>query len=130
MLRNRSVEEPSEKVVSVDGVILPATWSLSDGEATPIPTFPLPSTVRSEVPVDEATLNGLTPAEPCTLNEKLDEVALIPATVPLSRSVDVPSVVSVNQRVAKPTAPPVNDAERPSDEVATHCVEVPVDQRT
>ena len=42
----------------------------------------------------------------CTLNTKLDDVALIPAKTPLSRSVDVPSVLFESQRVAKPKAPP------------------------
>ena len=88
---------------------------------------PVCDTERSEVPVDDATLNGLTPAAPCTLKVTVDEVALIPATVPLSRSVEVPRVVVVNQRVAKPVCPPVTPEEvTPSVDVATHLVVVPV----
>ena len=35
----------------------------------PIPTFPFPSIVKSETPVEEATLKILvTPKLPCTLN--------------------------------------------------------------
>jgi hypothetical protein len=109
---------------------VPVIARLAIGVEEPIPTLPFEAIVKSEAPDDEATLNGFTPDIPCTLNEKLDEVALIPATVPLSRSVDVPSVVGVSQRVANPRAPPVNDDEIPNDEVATHCVDVPVDQRT
>ena len=36
----------------------------------------------------------------CTVKAKVDEVALIPATTPLSSIVEVPNVVAVNQRVA------------------------------
>jgi hypothetical protein len=52
--------------------------------------------------VDEATLNGLSgvEVEDCTLNAKLEDDALIPSTVPLSISVEVPTVEEVNQRVA------------------------------
>ena len=56
--------------------------------------------VKSDVPVEEATLNGLVEGAPCTLKVKEDEVALIPVTIPLSIKVDVPRVVGVNQRVA------------------------------
>ena len=64
------------------------------GVEEPIPTLPFCKIENSEVPVDDATLNGLVPARPCTLNEYEDEVALIPATIPLSNSDDVPSVVA------------------------------------
>ena len=100
MLRNRSVEEPREKETSVDGVVLPAIWSLSVGEETPIPTLPFWMIERSDVPVEDATLNGLTPAFPCTLKVTVDEVALIPVTAPSSKRVEVPRVVVVSQRVA------------------------------
>jgi hypothetical protein len=92
----------------------------------PIPTLPLLRTVRIVAPVEDATRNGLTPAAPCTLKVTVDEVALIPDTVPLSRRVEVPRVEAVNQRVAKPRAPPVRDAVIPSVDVATHLVVVPV----
>ena len=39
-LRKRSVEDPSDPARSADGVMLPATWSLSVGAATPTPMFP------------------------------------------------------------------------------------------
>jgi len=92
----------------------------------PIPTLPLLRTVRIVAPVEDAIANGLTPDAPCTLKVTVDEVALIPATVPLSRSVEVPRVVVVSQRVAKPRAPPVRDEVIPSVDVATHLVVVPV----
>ena len=83
--------------------------------------------VKSDVPVEDATLNGLTPERPCTLKVTVDDVALIPATVPLSRRVEVPSVVAESQRVAKPVEPPVRDEAIPRDYVATQRVDVPVD---
>ena len=82
---------------------------------------------KSDVPVDDATLNGLTPAPPCTLKVIVDEVALIPATVPLSRMREAPRVLAVTQRVANPVVPPVIVvAAIPSDDVDTHLVVVPV----
>ena len=100
VLRNRRVEEPREKDTSVEGVVLPAIWSLSVGEVTPIPTLPFWMMEKREVPVEDATLNGLTPALPCTLKVTVEDVALTPRTDPLSISVEVPKVVAVSQRVA------------------------------
>jgi hypothetical protein len=49
----------------------------------------------------------------------------------LSIRVEVPRVVDVSQRVAYPKAPPVTPAlVRPSDDVATHDVDVPVERST
>ena len=39
-LRKRSVEDPRDPAKSPDGVMLPATCSLSVGAATPTPIFP------------------------------------------------------------------------------------------
>ncbi len=63
-------------------------------------------TEKSVVPVEEATLSGLTPGAACTLNEYEDEVALIPATSPLSRRVALPKVFEFIQRGTYPTSPP------------------------
>ena len=38
-----------------------------DGVLDPIPIFPLASTEKNEVPDEDATLNGLVEAPPCTL---------------------------------------------------------------
>ena len=86
----------------LDGVILPATCSLSVGADTPIPMLPPARTVKSDCPVEDATLNGFSGVddELCTLRAKLDEDALTPRTTPLSMRVEVPTVVLVNQRVA------------------------------
>jgi hypothetical protein len=108
---------------------VPATPRRYAGVVEPIPTLPLAKIVKSDAPVEEATLNGLSAVEveDCTLKAKDDDVALIPATVPLSRSVDVPSVDAVSQRVAKPREPPSTPAPMtPSVEVDTHLVVVPV----
>ena len=101
-LRKRRVEDPREKVSVTEGVVLPAIWRRSVGVVTPIPTFPLAKIVKSDTPVEEATLNGLSPVDValCTLSVKVEDVALIPSTVPLSIRVEVPTVVEVSQRVA------------------------------
>ena len=111
---------------------VPATERRNPGVELPTPTFPLASTVKSETPVEEATLNGLIAEVEalCTLRAKEDEEALTPRTVPLSMSVEVPRVVEVSHRVAKPRAPPEMLDTGPSVEVATHLVEVPVDCST
>ena len=110
----------------------PATPRRYAGVVEPIPTLPLAKIVKSEAPVDEATLKGLSGDEvdDCTLNVKVDDVALTPSTAPLSIREDVPRVVEVSQRVANPIAPPVREDDRPRDDVATHCVDVPVVWRT
>ena len=106
---------------------VPTTPRRYAGVDDPIPTFPFCRIVKREVPVEEATLNGLIPADPCTLKVTVEEVAFMPATVPLSKRVEVPRVVEVNQRVAKPRAPPdTPDEVSPKVDVATHLVEVPV----
>ena len=51
----------------------------------------------------------------------------MPAEVPSSRSDEVPSVVAESQRVAKPRTPPATPfVAKPSVEVDTHFVDVPV----
>ena len=130
VLRNLRVEDPRENVPVTDGVVLPAITRRSVGVVEPRPRLPLPKRVRSCVPEEEATANGFTPGLPCTLKLKVEDVALIPATVPLSKSDDVARVVAVNHRVAKPVAPPVIDAVIARDDVDTHLVEVPDVWRT
>ena len=105
VFKNRSVEDPREKEASVDGVMLPATCSLSVGDETPIPMLPFARIEKSEAPDDDATLNGLRleVLVACTLKAYEEEVALMPEKIPLSRSDEVPSVVDVSHRVAKPT---------------------------
>ena len=69
VFKNLSVEEPRENDTSEEGVMLPATCSLSVGAATPIPTLPLARIVKSETPVELATVNGLRVDVPCTKSE-------------------------------------------------------------
>ena len=91
----------------VASVEVPATTKRVLGVDDPIPTLPFWRMVKSEVPVDDATLNGFKPDEPCTLKVMVEEVALTPATVPLSIKSPVPSVVAESQRVTKPVVPPL-----------------------
>ena len=82
--------------------------------------------------MDEETVNGLTPEVPCTKKVEVEVVALMPDTTPLSRKRPVERPVEEVQRARYPVVPPVTpvEVERPSDEVATQSVEVPVDQST
>jgi hypothetical protein len=88
--------------------------------------------VKSDVPVEDATLNGLRVEVPWILKVIVEEVALIPSTVPLSKSDEVASVVGEIKRAMYPTCPPVTPEPllSPSVEVDTHNVDVPVDQST
>ena len=45
---------------------VPPTPKVYPGVVDPIPTFPLASTVKSVLPVEEATVNGLLDPLPCT----------------------------------------------------------------
>jgi hypothetical protein len=94
--------------------------------------FPLASTERNEVPDDEATLKRprLEVDVARTVKTNDDDVALIPATTPLSTRVDVPRVDAVIHREAYPNIPPDSDEVIPRDDVAVHTVEVPVERRT
>jgi hypothetical protein len=98
-------------------------------EANTIPVLVMP---KSVAPDDDATLNGfrLDVEVACTLKTYEEEVALIPATTPLSTSVEVPSVVADSQRVAYPKRPPDSDPEIPREDVAVHLVDVPIERRT
>ena len=101
VFKNLRVEDPREKVVSIDGVVLPAIVRRSVGVDDPIPTFPLARIVKSDVPVEDATLNGLVLADPCTLKVKLLEVAPTPAMVPVSRRSPIESDAGDVQRARK-----------------------------
>jgi hypothetical protein len=88
-----------------------------------ISTSPFANTVKRLVFDEVATLNTLDvpfAVVEATLKVTDDDVALIPATVPLSKNDEVPSVVEVSQRVTNPRSPPV----RPP--IVVQSVEVPV----
>jgi hypothetical protein len=111
---------------------LPATESVRVGVDDPIPTFPLARTVKNEVLVEEATLKIelVEPDTPRTLKLTVDEVALIPVTVPSSMKSPDESVVGDVQRARSPVVPPEREPEIPSEDVATQRVDVPVVWRT
>ena len=67
VFKNLRVEEPREKVLSCDGVVLPAMTSLSVGVVDPIPMFPLAKMVKREAPDEEATVKGLVAPVPLTV---------------------------------------------------------------
>jgi hypothetical protein len=127
-------EAPDDEATLTSVFVSPATpWmvKLEPGVVEPTPTLPFCSIEKREVPVEDATLNGLVPALPCTLRVTVEEEALTPSTVPLSMSLDAVTVVVVSHLVANPRVPPDTPlATTPRDDVATHRVEVPVDWST
>ena len=110
--------------------VLPPKVKSALGVELPIPTLPFARTVKSDVPVEDATLNGFCVPLPCILYVTVEDVALIPETVPLSIEIPDPSVVEVSQRERYPEVPPVRDGASPREDVATHWVLVPVVWRT
>jgi hypothetical protein len=98
------VEDAMRKGLNPD---FPVIESEAAGVDEAIPTLPFWRMVKSDVPVDDATLNGLVEGFPCTLKENDDEVALIPVTVPSSMRLEVPRVVAPRNRAAYPNTPPV-----------------------
>ena len=111
--------------------MLPEITSLSVGVVVPMPIFPFASILKKEEPDEDATLNIVftLPGVPCTLNVIFEDVALIPATAPLSILNPVESVVGLDQTAVLPVVPPATDAVIPRVDVGTHCVEVPVERR-
>ena len=73
----------------------------------PIPTLWLEVTAKIEIPEEEATLNKVlvVPAVPWMLKEIVDEVAPIPATVPLSIKMPEAVVVGPVYLTTKPAVP-------------------------
>lgn len=121
-------DDATVKRLAIDDVA-PTIVNLDDGDDEPTPILPLAKIVRSPIPDDDATWNGLTFCVDvaCTLKTNDEDVALIPVTTPLSNSDEVPRVFVVNQRVAYPNVPPATpDAVTPRVDVATHFVDVPV----
>ena len=108
VLRKRSVEDPRENVPVTDGVVLPAITRRSVGVVEPMPMLPLARIEKYEAPDEEATLNGLRleVEDGCTLKLKVEEVALIPATVPLSIKVEVAIVFGPVYLTPYPLTPP------------------------
>src|SRR4029077_12245302 len=68
---------------TVNWLLLPTVNSW-EGVLVPMPTLPLARTVSRETPEEEATLKGFKVPVPWRLKETVEEVAPIPATVPLS----------------------------------------------
>ena len=68
---------------------------------------PLAATVNKDAVLEEATLNGFSVPVPWTLKETVDDVALTPATLPLSFKIPVLKVLVPLQTVTKPATPPL-----------------------
>lgn len=112
---------------------IPMPWlsdNCDDPVDVPIARFPVEVMIRKGAPVEDDTVNAETPGIAFTRNVEFELVALIPENCPLSIREDVPIVVGVTHRVAYPVTPPVRTAVAvsPSEEVATHDVDVPVER--
>ena len=108
---------------------VPVIPSFDEGVVDPIPTLPFEDTLKNEALDEEATLriSFVEPDTPRILKATVEDVALIPATVPLSIIVPEPRVFAVTQRVIIPIVPPVIvEAAMLSDDVDTQRVDVPV----
>jgi hypothetical protein len=82
--REEPVEEATVKRLAVEVVFVPATTIKPKGVVVPMPTFPPAVTLKTETPLDEATLKGSKVAPAWRLKLIVEVVALMPATVPLS----------------------------------------------
>ncbi len=91
-------------------------------------------TEKREVPVEEAMLSKPKLEVEVALMLKIykEEVALIPVNTPLSKKVEVARVLAPVKRARYPSAPPDTPAPPviPREDVDTHRVDVPVDQRS
>ena len=83
---------PMDTMGSVAVVVVAAMESSATGEEVPMPKLPLEETIISLIPVEEAMANGSRVPVPLMLKAIVEDVALIPATVPLSISTPVPKV--------------------------------------
>ena len=87
----------------------------------PIPTLWLCVTFNTEIPVLDVTSNGSRVVVPFTVKETVEDVALIPATVPLSKAIPVEMVFAPVHLVTYPFVPlPVTCAPPNSVDVAVH----------
>jgi hypothetical protein len=84
---------------------VPFTCTFWEGLATPIPTFPAAVIFNIEVPVEEFTWKALLEPVPCTKKLTEEDVALTPATVPLSIITPFPKTVDPVQRATYPFVP-------------------------
>ena len=79
------LDEATLKTSRVGDVDVPSTTKVALGVLEPMPTLWLLLTLKTEMPVEEETSKiSLLPPEPWRLKVMVEEVALTPATVPLS----------------------------------------------
>ena len=83
----------------------PATCKAEEGVVVPTPTLPKAVTLKMEVPEEELTLKGSRVVVPWTLKLIVEEVALAPATVPLSKRMPVVRAEAEDHLVTKPVVP-------------------------
>ena len=96
--KNLRVEEPKEKVASIDGVVFPPITSLSVGVEEAIPIRPSALILKKDTAEDDATLKigFVSPALP--MIETRDEAEV----VPIARAVSHPEPMTIAVSVATP----------------------------
>ena len=100
------VEEATVKSEAVGLLEVPCTVRSDVGDVDPIPTLPFEMIEKSEVPEEDATLNGFCVAPAWMLKVIPDDVAPTPAITPVSRRRPVVSEVPDVQRARKSVTPP------------------------
>ena len=100
------VEEATLNTSSVGEVDVPWTDRVAVGVVEPMPTLWLLVTLRTETPEEDETLRmSLLPLEPWMLKVTVLDVALMPATVPLSWSRPVVRAEAEDQTASLPGTP-------------------------
>ena len=103
--KEEPVSEATVKTLRVGEVEVPCTTKVALGVVEPMPTLWLAVTLKTETPVEEATLKiSLVPA-PWRLKVMEEDVALMPATVPLSLIKPWDKVLVPFQMETKPGLP-------------------------
>ena len=94
------VEDATWKTSRAGEVEVPSTTKVALGVVEPMPTLWLAVTLKTEIPDEEEMLNGSKAPVPWMLKETVEEVALAPATVPLSIKMPVVKAVEDAQIAA------------------------------
>ena len=112
VFKNLRVEDPSDQVVSTDGVVLPAIWRRSVGVVTPSPKLPLARRLKKIALEDEAkvTMDVVAPATPSTVrlavgvDDPIPSLSLILSKKKLALSCDTspPAPMNGTEPAVKP----------------------------
>jgi hypothetical protein len=99
------VEEETWNIGKPGKVVVPWTTKVPKGVVEPMPRLPLAFKMARVTPVEEVILKGSKVVVPCTLKLTVEDVALTPATVPLSAIILLTTVEAVVNLERKPLVP-------------------------